>query len=602
MLITHAPQDLEELMFKLSSLGFCTLVFTVCGLQAHAQNPLDFSTSEQFIGPSGELSDEFGTSIAIDGDTAVISAPDEDGPSGNSGGAVYVLERTPGVGWSIVSRIEPLVPTSSSAGFGSAVALNGDWLAVGARFAARTYMFQRSGNSWIERQVIVAPPPFIFSTWFGSSISISGGRMAIGAPETNFSGVTVQIFRFNGTQWDLDGNLSPNHGDAFHGGSVVLRGTRLFVGAPDYTQQGEGGAVFVYRRGINTWDQESVILPPPGNSSIPMGGSSNDFGTSVAVRNGLMVVGHPSAPLFDSSGSLLTFSGRALVYREVLGTWTLVDELRPRLDLMGSAGFGHSVSLTGSVLAVGAPFESEQQFRQGAAYCYVRNGSSFSDRKRVTFAAPGNNDWFGWSVAADEAFLFAGARNQTSSIAPTGKALIRGLVATSLDLTNVSSQCFGEDANGVTCAKCPCDNASSHAFFRGGCVNSVGGTATLFALTDPVPGELEMALKGGPPGVVAVLASGSTAPARPGCPTGSGLGGTLLDGLRCISGEVFRHHTRGLDETGSSSGAWDTLESPTGPFLPGQTRVFQVIMRDSIADSCGSGLATSNALLVTFQP
>jgi hypothetical protein len=96
-------------------------------------------------------SDEFGNAVAVDGDTAIVGAANEDGPDNgtqNQSGAAYVFVRA-GAVWSPHGQAY-FKASNAAAGdmFGSAVAVSGETLAVTARSragggAAYVYDFPR---------------------------------------------------------------------------------------------------------------------------------------------------------------------------------------------------------------------------------------------------------------------------------------------------------------------------------------------------------------------------------------------------------------------------------------------------------------------------
>jgi hypothetical protein len=101
----------------------------------------------------------FGASVAIDGDTAVVGAPNDGAEAGADAGAPYVFVRS-GTSWSQQAK---LTGGSAQAGniFGAAVGISGDTVVVGAPFAAsvsansgQTYVFVRSGTSWSQQAVL----------------------------------------------------------------------------------------------------------------------------------------------------------------------------------------------------------------------------------------------------------------------------------------------------------------------------------------------------------------------------------------------------------------------------------------------------------------
>ena len=173
----------------------------------------------------------------------------------------------------------------------------------------------------------------------------------------------------------------------------------------------------------------------------------------------------------------------------------------------------------------------------------------------------------------------------------------------SSECTETLSFCFG-DGSGTPC---PCANESTPGDGRG-CTNSSGAGALLTATGDPQVGADTLAfdLEGAPSDTFAFLISGAVAlPA-----TDPGAGIQAFDGLRCVGNDFRRHGARATDTTGTvgiANTGWGGMDAPIGGlstqagFVPGQSRYFQVFVRDDTNASCGTGLNTSNALKVTFE-
>src|SRR5215813_12428112 len=103
--------------------------------------------------------DNFGASVSIDGDTAVIGAPNDDTDAGIDAGSAYVFVRS-GTSWSLQAKLTGSLAQAGDI-FGSAVGISGDTVVVGAPSAVSgsgiAYVFVRSGTSW--SQAIFATGP-----------------------------------------------------------------------------------------------------------------------------------------------------------------------------------------------------------------------------------------------------------------------------------------------------------------------------------------------------------------------------------------------------------------------------------------------------------
>src|SRR5262249_36999032 len=123
----------------------------------------------------GAASDFLGLSVALSGNTAVIGAPFDD-VAGVDQGSAYVFVRN----WTSWSQQQKLIALSTSAGdrFGSAVAIDGDTVVVGAPFHDNgpnadqgiALVFVRSGTTW-KGQITLISPDGVAGERFGSAVA-----------------------------------------------------------------------------------------------------------------------------------------------------------------------------------------------------------------------------------------------------------------------------------------------------------------------------------------------------------------------------------------------------------------------------------------------
>ena len=131
----------------------------------------------------GEGADYFGWSVSISGDYAVIGAYAHDKEDRDSG-AAYVFKRSETT-W---AQEQMLTASDGATGdnFGISVSISGDYAIVGASedddgipSSGSAYAFKRSGTTWTEQQKFKASDAA--GDLFGISVSMSGGYSVIGA-------------------------------------------------------------------------------------------------------------------------------------------------------------------------------------------------------------------------------------------------------------------------------------------------------------------------------------------------------------------------------------------------------------------------------------
>ena len=147
-------------------------------------NSLENPIENKLTAGDGAASDEFGSSVSVSGDTAVIGSSQDDDNGSNSGSA-YVYVRSGGV-WSEQQKLT----ASDGAGFdrfGESVSVSGDTVVVSARIddangisSGSAYVFVRSGGVWSEQQKLTASDGAA-NDQFGVSVSVSGDTLVIGA-------------------------------------------------------------------------------------------------------------------------------------------------------------------------------------------------------------------------------------------------------------------------------------------------------------------------------------------------------------------------------------------------------------------------------------
>jgi FG-GAP repeat len=131
--------------------------------------------------------DNFGRSVAISGTSALVGAPR---PSGDSEGAAYVFTDS-GAGWDEQKHVAS--DAFAGDGFGSSVAIDGDMAVVGAPFArgksapnghrqGAAYVFVSSALGWTRQGDVLFADDAMDSDEFGTSVAVSGSTATVGAP------------------------------------------------------------------------------------------------------------------------------------------------------------------------------------------------------------------------------------------------------------------------------------------------------------------------------------------------------------------------------------------------------------------------------------
>jgi hypothetical protein len=203
--------------------------------------------------------DQFGASVALDGDRLLVGALAGDGAALDSG-AAYVFERSGGV-WTEVQKLSAADGAPwDYFGAGQAVALDGDVALVAARRtdlacpqntncnSGSVYVFERLGGQFVQVAKLGAPAPQAFAE-FGSDVALEGHRAVIGS---HSAGPLQQgqafVFERNPLGWFARGTLEGLDAVEYDNfGRVALEGDLAVCGAPRAEQlQFDDGAVYTF--------------------------------------------------------------------------------------------------------------------------------------------------------------------------------------------------------------------------------------------------------------------------------------------------------------------------------------------------------------------
>ncbi len=270
-----------------------------------------WSHQAKLTASDGAAGDEFGYSVAISGDTAVIGAPRDDDKSDDSGSA-YVFTRS-GSTWSQQAKLDA---TDGAAGdvFGISVAISGDTVVIGADLAdekgsnsGAAYVFSRSGNTWSQHVKLTADDGAA-GDLFGIRVTLSGDTAVIGAARDDDKGDesgSAYVFIRSGIEWVQQAKLSATDGvanDRF-GTRVAIYGNTAVIGAilGDATSN-KSGSAYVFTRSGSSWSQQAKLAASDG-------AADDVFGWSVALYGDTVMIGAPTSiiALPGGTGSAYVF-------------------------------------------------------------------------------------------------------------------------------------------------------------------------------------------------------------------------------------------------------------------------------------------------------
>ena len=358
---------------------------------------------------NSQASDKFGFSVAISGNTVVVGASNESS---------------------------------------SATGVNGDQTNNDVFQSGAAYVFVREGGTWTQQAYLKASNTGE-GDHFGAAVAIDGETIAVGAimERSNAAGINgdqennslsgagaVYVFVRNGDTWSQEAYIKPNNPDLgdFFGGALSIDDNTLVVGVPGEDGGGSGvnadqsvnnwtsaGAAYVFVRDGGTWSQQAYLKA--SNTGV-----NDNFGWNVGVSSETVVVG----ALFEDSNATgingdqednsSSSAGAAYVFTRTGDTWAQQAYVKAS-NTGAEDGFGSGIGISGETLVVGARGESSNATGvngdqsnnsitgSGAAYVFVRDGSTWSQQAYLKASNPGSGDAFGFALAIDGDDLVVGA-------------------------------------------------------------------------------------------------------------------------------------------------------------------------------------------------
>ncbi len=308
---------------------------------------------------------------------------------------------------------------------------------------------------------------------FAFAVATSGDTIVVGArfedsastanpnPNDNSAPDTgaAYVFVRNGSGWTQQAYLKANMGEAGDdfGFAVAIDGDTIVVGAsgeesgtgdPNDNSRTDSGAAYVFVRNGTTWSQQAYLKP--SNPDI-----SDLAGRSVAISGNTIVVGaynedsNGSSPNDNSAAN----AGAAYVFVRNGTSWSQQAYLKASNVTAGDE-FGRSVAITGNTIVVGAPYEDSSSAANpdnnsftdaGAAYVFTRSGTNWTQRAYLKASNVAPGAQFGYAVAIAGNSLAVGATGESD----TGAAYIF----------------VGSDANWSQQAYLRADNAGNLDYF-----------------------------------------------------------------------------------------------------------------------------------------
>jgi hypothetical protein len=376
---------------------------------------------EARLSPSDiDADDEFGHAVAISGDYVIVGVP-KNADLGENTGSAYIFVRAP-TGW---IEQEKLFPDDLEQGdqFGFSVSIDGNTAVIGAyrsndplSDSGVVYVFVRNGDSWTQQAKIHTDDAKAFE-WFGYSVAVSGDTLIAGAIRSNAEGEdsgAAYIFARNEGNWTQQAKLTGNNTklrDEF-GFSVAISGDFAIVGSPN---NAERGAAYIFEREENVWSQKRNAVR---KRMIGIDTQKGDqFGYSVSISGETALVGARTHEINEQP------FGAAYTFQRQKPFWVPHAKLLAS-DKAESDLFGESVAISGDTLIVGAPSHSAGGPNSGAAYIFGRDEGSWLPQAKLFDTKTASEDQFGSAVSIDRDTAIIGAQQDDDAGRNSGAAYI----------------------------------------------------------------------------------------------------------------------------------------------------------------------------------
>jgi uncharacterized protein (TIGR03437 family) len=406
----------------------------------YTRNGTVWSQQQKLLAPDGAAQDFFAQDVAIDGDTAIVSSSSDDLGAAQDAGSAYVYFRV-GAAWPMQQK---LTGSDGEAGdnFGSAVAVDGNTAVITAHSddigaasnQGSAYVFTRSGTVWSFQQKLAMGAA---GQGFGLGAALAGDTLMISAGSLSFSTGAVHVFTRTNNVWSFKQTLLPNDSkiQQFFGEELALDGTTAVISAAGDPINGKTfqGAAYVFTFANNTWSQSQKLFAADGEAG-------DLFGSGVAIHGNVIAIGAEG----DTFGANAN-KGSAYFYERpnANGAFAFVSKIT---SVNGNADdrFGRAVAVSGNVIAVGAPLEDQNaNMQQGAVHLYEKVGNSWTFLQRLTPATGAADDWFGSAVQLNGTVLaVAAVRDDVSGAVNQGSVYVYERPAPQFSLTQ---QLFAND-------------------------------------------------------------------------------------------------------------------------------------------------------------
>jgi len=310
---------------------------------------------EKLLGSDALEADQFGWSLDVWHDVAVVGSPHAD-ILGRDSGCAYVYRFKDGI-WQYETRLVPGEPIVGAL-FGWSVAVQGKRIVVGAvrgvdgsQRCGTAYVFNYVDGQWVQEGKLIAGDGAAGDS-FGYAVAVWEDVVVVGSVRDDEHGRnsgSAYVFELTDSGWSQQAKLTASDGsveDNF-GNAVAVEETTILVGC--YRDDAKGlnsGAAYVFTLEQGRWVEKRKLLASDGRQG-------DNFGWAVAIDGPRLVIGAYGHDWTQADGQCNC--GAAYVFQhDEQGRWTEVAKLGLAHPSCGSY-FGYSVAVENDLVLVGAP-------------------------------------------------------------------------------------------------------------------------------------------------------------------------------------------------------------------------------------------------------
>lgn len=352
----------------------------------------------------------FGSTLAVSGSTLFVGATRATEPGGKGCGLVYVLDISNPASVKVQRILAPPVPIGKQQ-FGASLAVSGSTLVVGAPgtnqpnvgYTGALFVFNWKTGALLD--TLWPEPETDPTVRLGASVAFSGKILAAGKPYSSSGPApycgSVQFFNMR-TGDDTKGFSSSVPANSAFGSALVASSKAIVASAPlDGTNASQAGSAEIFATSLNG-PNFKLYSPKPG--------TTNRFGTALAIGGNYLYVGEPTGDFGAAD------AGTVYKYNLKTGAlvWGLVNPLPGYVSLPDL--FGSSIAATSTLVAVGSPREGD--VHTGAVHLYNSKNVLV---KTIFNPTPQEGEEFGMSVAfGSSSKVIVGAPHAYRGSAKTG--------------------------------------------------------------------------------------------------------------------------------------------------------------------------------------